>query len=240
MSRVLVIQGGSQHELLAEHNEILLDVLRRNELSVSAPCGGNGTCEKCLVTIEDTDGNRSQVLSCQFPVCDDLRVILEEQSGGAICTDSSDFAPTVNAGRSGYGAAVDLGTTTVALNLFDLSDGRKVGSASGWNRQAPYGADVITRTQYCMEHPDGLTRLSTLIRTQIRILLEDACKISSIDICNVKEIYLAGNTIMEHLLFGLSPATIAVSPFTPQSLFDDGKLLALDHIPLFPAPCVAG
>ena len=240
MSRLLVIQGDSQYELHATENEILLDVLRRNELSVSAPCGGNGTCGKCLVTIEDTDGNRSQVLSCQFPVCDDLRVILEEQSGGAICTDSSDFAPTVNAGRSGYGAAVDLGTTTVALNLFDLSDGRKVGSASGWNRQAPYGADVITRTQYCMEHPDGLTRLSTLIRTQIRILLEDACKISSIDICNVKEIYLAGNTIMEHLLFGLSPATIAVSPFTPQSLFDDGKLLALDHIPLFPAPCVAG
>ena len=240
MSRVLVIQGGTQQTLHAAENEILLDVLRRNELSVSAPCGGNGTCGKCLVTIEDTDGNRSQVLSCQFPVCDDLRVILEEQSGGAICTDSVGHPLTISTGRSGYGAAVDLGTTTVALKLFDLSDGREVGSTGAWNRQAPYGADVITRAQYCMEHPDGLTRLSNLIRTQIRMLLEDACRITSIDICDVKEIYLAGNTIMEHLLFGLSPTSIAVSPFTPLSLFDEGRTLELDHIPVFPAPCVAG
>ena len=239
MSRVLVIQGGTQRTLHAAEKEILLDVLRRNGLIVTAPCGGKGICGKCMVTLLDPDGGRDRVLACKLPVLRDLTVLLDEQGSGIICDDSP-AALTAAASRSGYGAAVDLGTTTVALKLFGLSDGREVGGASAWNRQAPYGADVITRAQYCMEHPDGLTRLSTLIRAQIRILLEDACRISSVDICDVKEIYLAGNTIMEHLLFGLSPASIAVSPFTPQSLFDDGKMLALDHIPLFPAPCVAG
>lgn len=239
MSSVLVIQGGAHLKLCAEHNEALLDVLRRNGLIVTAPCGGKGICGKCMVTLLSDDGTRDRVLACKLPVLRDLAVLLDEQDTGIICDDSPAILSAA-ASRRGYGAAVDLGTTTVALKLFDLSDGREVGSASGWNRQAPYGADVITRTQYCMEHPDGLARLSALIRAQIRTLLEDACQISSINISDVKEIYLAGNTIMEHLLFGLSPASIAVSPFTPLSLFDDGKMLGMDHIPLFPAPCVAG
>ena len=239
MSRVLVIQGDIQHELHAEHNEILLDVLRRNGLIVTAPCGGKGICGKCMVTLLSPDGERDRVLACKLPVLRDLTVLLDEQGSGIICDDSP-AALDAAAHRTGYGAAVDLGTTTVALKLFDLSDGREVGNVSAWNRQAPYGADVITRIQYCMEHPGGLARLSTLACAQIRVLLEDVCRISSVNIQDVKEIYLAGNTVMEHLLFGISPASIAVSPYTPQSLFDDGKMLAMDHIPLFPAPCVAG
>ena len=239
MSRVLVVQGGTQREFQAEHNEILLDVLRRNGLIVTAPCGGKGICGKCMVTLEEPDGTHDRVLACKLPVLRDLTVLLDEQGSGIICDDSPAALDSASP-RTGYGAAVDLGTTTVALKLFDLSDGREVGSANAWNRQAPYGADVITRTQYCTEHPGGLTRLSTLARAQIRNLLEVACKNTSVNIDDIKEIYLAGNTVMEHLLFGLSPASIAVAPFTPQSLFDDGKMLAMDHIPLYPAPCVAG
>ena len=240
MSRVLVIHGGVEEEFTAAENEILLDVLRRHDLPVSAPCGGNGTCGKCLVTLEEPDGSRDRVLACQYPVLRDLRVILNEVPGGSICTDGTVPVSAPTSARSGYGAAVDLGTTTVALKLFRLSDGAQLCAVSGWNRQAAYGADVITRCQHCMEHPDGLERLSILSVAQIRNLLEDACKISSVNIEDVKEIYLAGNTVMEHLLFGLSPASIAVSPFTPQSLFNDGKILGLDGIPLFPAPCVSG
>ena len=239
MSRVLVVQGGTQREFQAEHNEILLDVLRRNGLIVTAPCGGKGICGKCMVTLEEPDGTHNRVLACKLPVLRDLTVLLDEQGSGIICDDSP-AALDAASHRTGYGAAVDLGSTTVALKLFDLSDGREVGSASAWNRQAPYGADVITRTQYCMEHPGGLARLSTLIRAQIRNLLEVACKNTSVNIDDIKEIYLAGNTVMEHLLFAFSPASIAVAPFTPQSLFDDGKMLAMDHIPLYPSPCVAG
>lgn len=54
-------------------------------------------------------------------------------------------------GRSGLGAAVDLGTTTVALRLFDRADGKLLAQAQDWNAQAPYGADVISRIQHTME-----------------------------------------------------------------------------------------
>ena len=117
MSRVLVIQGGTQRTLHAAENEILLDVLRRNGLIVTAPCGGKGICGKCMVTLVEPDGTRDRVLACKLPVLRDLTVLLDEQGSGIICDDSP-VALTAAASRSGYGAAVDLGTTTVALKLF--------------------------------------------------------------------------------------------------------------------------
>ena len=239
MSRVLVIQGGTQRELHAEHNEILLDVLRRNGRTVTAPCGGRHICGKCVVTLLEPDGARDRILACEFPVCRDLRVMLDEVGGGIILEEGLCSLPTAQ-GRAGCGAAVDLGTTTIALKLFDLSDGREVGSISAWNRQASYGADVLTRCQYCMEAESGLDTLSTLAVSQIWTLMYEVCKISSINTSDIKEIYLAGNTVMEHILFRLSPASIAVAPFRPLSLFDDGRTLGLNGPLLFPAPCVAG
>ena len=238
MSRVFIEGHNQMLEAQSIPGETLLDVLRRAGAAVSAPCGGNGTCGKCRVTLLEPDGSRDEVLACQFPVLRDLHVLPNEHTGGDICTNAA--AQFTAEGRQGYGAAVDLGTTTVALKLFDLSDGRELTTVSGWNRQAPYGADVLTRCQYCMEHTDGLNTLSTLARAQINILLEQACEISHITKESVKEIYLAGNTVMEHILFGISPASIAVSPFTPATLFDRGEHLGLDGTLLFPAPCVAG
>ena len=238
MSSVRVIQAGKTEEFPAKSDENLLEVLRRNGFSVTAPCGGNGTCGKCRVTLVEPDGTRDEVLACQFPVLRDLRVILEEQGGGTICADTA--AVWTAESREGYGAAVDLGTTTVALKLFDLSDGRDLATVSGWNAQAPYGADVLTRCQFCMEHPEGLETLSNLIRAQIRNLLEQACRMAQIEMRDVKELCLAGNTVMQHLLFALSPATIAVAPFTPVTRFDRGESMTLDGPRLLPAPCVAG
>ena len=239
MSRVLMEQSGGVTEVMAEAGENLLDVLRRAGADISAPCGGKGICGKCLVTIVEEDGMTSLVHACKLPVMRDLRVRLDAHAGGIICTDGGgDFS--IDTGRTGYGAAVDLGTTTVALKLFDLSDGKELAAVSGWNRQAPYGTDVLSRCQHCMEYPEGLDTLMNLIRAQIHILLVDACEISHINYSDIKEIYLAGNTVMEHILFGLSPASIAVSPFTPTTLFDRGEMLSLKGPPLFPAPCVAG
>ena len=191
------------------------------------------------MTVE-TVGGRDEVLACRTVMHTDCRVLLPEHGGGEICIERGTLSPALHSNRTGYGAAVDLGTTTVALTLFDLSNGLELATVSAWNRQAPYGADVLTRCQYCMEHTDGLRTLSTLTTAQIHVLLDQACEKSHIPKACVKEIYLAGNTVMEHILFGLSPNSIAVSPFRPVTLFDSGEVLGLDGVPLFPAPCVAG
>ena len=155
MSSVRVIRAGKTEEFPAKSEESLLDVLRGNGISVTAPCGGNGTCGKCRVTLR-RGGTEESVLACQTLVTEDCEVLLETAEGGVICTDGAEVPLQTDTGRSGLGAAVDLGTTTVAVKLFDLADGRELGSKSGWNAQAPYGGDVITRCQFCMERENGL------------------------------------------------------------------------------------
>lgn len=229
MSRVLVEYGGSTSALEALPGESLLELLRRGGFPVSAACGGNGTCGKCKVRL----GDGREVLACRTPA-EDCRVIIEENSGGVICTESAATARSVQA-REGLGAAVDIGTTTVAVKLFDLRDGRELGVKSAWNAQAPYGADVITRCQFIMEHEDGLDRLSGLIREQVFRMAEELSRGAKID-----EFFLAGNTVMEHVFMGLSPVSIAAAPFSPLSLFDSGEAFREKDAALFCAPCVAG
>ena len=228
MSRVLVEHKGGTSLLEALPGESLLDLLRRGGFRISAPCGGNGSCGKCRVRL----GGGQEVLACRTPAAD-CRVIIEED-GGLICTDTGGTA-AVTDGREGLGAAVDLGTTTVAVKLFDLSDGHELGTKSAWNAQSPYGADVITRCQYIMEHEDGLGRLSGLIREQVFALADKLRDGRKID-----EFFIAGNTVMEHIFMELSPVSIATAPFKPLRLFDGGEVFKAGDGALFCAPCVAG
>ena len=236
MSRVRVVRGGKTEEFLAKSDESLLDVLRRNGVSLAAPCGGNGTCGKCRVTLRKGDAEET-VLACRTAAGEDCEVLLEEADGGVICTDGVAETLSADGSRSGLGAAVDLGTTTVAVKILDLSDGTEVGSRSGWNIQAPYGGDVITRCQFCMEHEEGVETLSGLIRSQITDMVETICGETARD---VKKIFIAGNTVMQHIAASVSPAGIAVAPFTPVTLFDDEGMYEMGAFPVQYAPCVAG
>lgn len=239
MSRVRVIQAGKTEEFISKNNENLLDALRRNGIAVTAPCGGNGTCGKCRVTLR-TDAEEASVLACRTSVEGDCTVLLEEAEGGVICTDGGEIALHADGSRNGLGAAVDLGTTTVAIKLFDLEHGTELGSKSAWNTQASYGGDVITRCQFCMERTDGLDILKDLAQRQISELIAGICEDAGRDIRDVKEIFLAGNTVMQHIACGLSPAGIAVAPFRPETLFDGGEQMNLNGLILSYAPCVAG
>ena len=216
----------------------LLELLRSNDYAINAPCGGHGRCGKCHVELTE-NGVTKTVLACRtFPETDCMVTLHEEHAD----LDWNDTAVrTCNAnGRSGYGAAVDLGTTTVAVKLYNLTDGKVHGSASQWNAQKSCGGDVITRIDYCMKHTDGLAELSRMIRDQVKEMLNDLCKGNGISYRDITEIVLAGNTVMQHIFAGLSPVSIASAPFTPQSLFDNDTPYELDGVPITFSPCVAG
>lgn len=239
MSRVLVEYQGISYELTAQSNQNLLDLLRSSGFPITAPCGGNGTCGKCLVQLQE-ENTLKTALACQTPVTKDCQVFLSANQGGTILTKDTLCQSYSLQPRQGLGAAVDLGTTTIAVRLFDLSTGKALETLSAWNRQRPYGADVITRCQYCMEHPDGLTTLSNLIRQQVLALLVEACSKQQRPFSDLTELYLAGNTVMQHLMIGYSPNSIAVAPFRPQTLFKETSRDHLEQAALFYAPCVAG
>ena len=256
---VLTVRRGtavSQIEVPAKAT-VLQGLQQGGVFPVEAPCGGNGTCGHCLVEVRGSvsaPGARERSLlppgehrrlACLALVEDDCEVILP--SAEEHIAKESDEALFVPDGTgTGLGAAVDIGTTTVVLYLYERLSGERLAVAGDRNAQCSFGADVISRIQYTMEQADGLERLRAAITEQLGALLDEACISAGRRRDEVTALFVAGNTVMLHLLVGLSPAGIAVAPFTPQSLFGDFRR-ATDVIPglepgaeMFLAPCISG
>lgn len=234
MSSIQIEQNGRIRTVPLPADETLLSVLRRAGYSIPAACGGKGRCGKCRVPV-----NGVPRLACRVHPADGDTVTLPEAAGGAILTGTVPL-PACQPGRTGYGAAVDLGTTTVVVRLYDLADGAELATGSGWNVQAPYGADVISRIQYTLEQPDGLQELSQRIREQIWALVSGALTRCGRAPDALHEITLAGNTVMQHLFAGYSVRGIAAAPFRPETLFEAPGAETLHGVPVHFAPCVAG
>ena len=114
-----------------------------------------------------------------------------------------------------YGVAFDIGTTTVAAYLYDLSSGRQAAAGSMLNPQRKYGADVISRINYAAGARNKGTEMQSLIVACINELIERLALEAGINTSAVYSAVFAGNTTMLHFLLGLDTADIAVSPFIP-------------------------
>ncbi|MFQ3621198.1 MAG: ASKHA domain-containing protein [Spirochaetales bacterium] len=113
------------------------------------------------------------------------------------------------------GVAIDLGTTTVAVYLFDLSTGQQIDAESELNAQEAFGADVISRIQFALEQPENLPFLKEKIQTQINSLIVRMCQRNHIRPIQICMFCLVGNPTMIHLALGLPPQYIAEAPFIP-------------------------
>ena len=216
MAGIRLFWRGKVEHIPAQEGESILSALRRAGVTApESPCGGNGTCKKCLVEVDGL----GQVLACRTPVTGECTVRLPQEDGGAVVAEEGRSAQFPLTPGEGLGAAVDIGTTTVVVHLYDLATGARLGTRSGVNSQRAFGHDVITRIQYATGTPDGLAQLTGAIRAQLGEYLEQLCREAGRGLEQLRAVTVAANTVMEHLYTGLSPATIAVAPFTPLSLF---------------------
>jgi len=114
-----------------------------------------------------------------------------------------------------YGAAVDIGSTTVALYLCNLRTGEMLAAESEMNPQIVYGEDVMSRIQYTIEHADGLEKLHKAIIATLNKLLKQAAKTAKIKMDEILEMVLVGNSTMHHILLNLHPKDLGLAPFVP-------------------------
>ncbi len=144
-----------------------------------------------------------------------------------------------------YGAAVDIGSTTVALYLCNLRTGELLAAESEMNPQIVYGEDVMSRIQYAIDQPDGLEKLHKAIIATLNKLLKQAVKSANesgvrqlaaeaasagldigvesarptrpagISINEILEMVLVGNSTMHHILLNLHPKDLGLAPFVP-------------------------
>ena len=206
--------------VIAYKGERLLDVLARERFFVTALCGGNGTCGKCKVKLVEgaLDGaapdKNGFVLSCHTFVKGDLSVYLPNDSAGGLAEfEESGFGGE----KSGYGVALDIGTTTLAACLIELESGKTLKKVSALNPQSVYGADVLSRINACNDGKLGLLQELILEKAREFIgFLSDGSAIS--------ELCVSANTTMLHLFLGVDPKTIGTYPFTP--VFTDEKTVS--------------
>jgi len=114
-----------------------------------------------------------------------------------------------------YGAAVDIGSTTVALYLCNLRTGELLAAESEMNPQIVYGEDVMSRIQYTIEYPDGLEKLHKAVIATLNKLLKQAAQTAKITTSEILEMVLVGNSTMHHLLLNLHPKDLGLAPFVP-------------------------
>ena len=224
---------------------------------VEFPCGGRGRCQGCRVKVlagnlsigtdekylltpaELANGWR---LACRHSVTADLELELAQWEA-AILSDQTSFKFTP---RAGLGIAIDLGSTTIAAQLLDLTNGNVLAVQTALNAQARHGGDIMSRVEFAMH--GGQAKLQRLIRgqlgemvAQLLVAASKTCSRRGNDAqtrignrqsaignqlepphvgCYGKEglsrVVIVGNTIMHHLFCGVNVAPMAAHPFQPE------------------------
>ncbi len=135
-------------------------------------------------------------------------------AGTAVLSDHRliDFEQGDTSGHC-YGVAFDVGTTTLAATLLDLTSGEDLALCSRMNPQTSFGDDVLSRIGYASASPENLEELRDSILTAVVEMIDELCGLASVAREHIYEIAFSGNTTMEHLLCGIDVSALGTLPF---------------------------
>lgn len=236
---------------------------------VPTSCQMQGKCKECMVEVSEgmdclsprTEHERhlsgSFRLSCRTQiVADHGRVHCHTMRRGHMRIERG--AAGLSPARYGldpvseatHGIAMDLGTTTVVLRLFDLRTGDLLADASFENPQRFAGSDVMSRIHYDSQHP------GKLLRRTLAGYLAHAIEDFPVDPQSIGEMVVVGNSTMRDLFFRQSVYSIGQSPYqsvtelqqaegrrTTTSLLETGRRCLLPIHPqarVYGAPIISG
>jgi uncharacterized 2Fe-2S/4Fe-4S cluster protein (DUF4445 family) len=160
-------------------------------------------------------------ISYSLPVMRQAADALRADNGNVTLTlaDERDFfhvtriEPGDNTSHN-YGIVIDIGTTTVTVQLVFISQAKIVTTLIDYNGQITCGLDVISRINYA-RRPDRLEYLRTCVLATINDLVRLAADDAGIDPGDISSGVISGNTTMTHMLLGLNPEYIRLDPYTP-------------------------
>ena len=171
------------------------------------------------------------------------------RSGGrvTVAIDELDWVVAIWPGfvDRALGVAIDIGSTTIAGHLCDVTTGEVLASAGRMNPQIRYGEDLMSRVSYVMMNPGGDRDLTVAVRTALDGLIGDLVDQIECFREDVLEIVLVGNPIMHHVLLGIDPTPLGQAPFTLATnraittRAADLDLLA-PNARCYVGPCIAG
>ena len=223
MAVLTLYYNGCRREISFCAPRPLHEILRSAGIPADHPCGGKGRCGKCAVKLEGQVAALTEAeiaagtrLSCQAVLTGDASAWIAHTALTQIETSSRSFA-AVSPMAGAYGAAIDIGTTTIALTLCKLSDGTVLATATGENPQRAIAADVIGRMEAAMA--GKLPLLQQMVTDAVGSLLQSACQDAGISDAQVESLVITGNTTMLYLLTGKDPEPLSHAPFQADCLF---------------------
>ena len=252
---VTVCTGNEERILQAKQSEFLLSVLQKHEIFLPAICSGRGTCGKCKVQVtKGADAPSAEErnyfsaeelengwrLACCMRLSHDCVVSLKTDEENIYVVADTQKSPANHpvSNDSSYSVAVDIGTTTIAMQLVDTSHQLIADTYTAINRQRAFGADVISRID-----ASNCGKKKALKQSIQKSLLEGIQALTQNGSLSIEQITIAANTTMVHLLMGYSCETLGVYPFTPVNLdtiHTTAKELLSDEIPDCPVTILPG
>jgi uncharacterized 2Fe-2S/4Fe-4S cluster protein (DUF4445 family) len=145
-----------------------------------------------------------------------------------------------------FGLAIDIGSTTIAAHLCNLTSGEVVASAGVMNPQIRFGEDLMSRVSYSMMNPGGDKLMTAAVREALNGLAVDVARAAGVTHEDILEATIVGNPIMHHLLLGIDPVELGGAPFalaTDTSLTLRANVIDLKfhrNARVYVLPCIAG
>lgn len=247
MPTITILTANREIHTQAPIGTRLSAVLQSELPSFALPCAGNHTCGKCRVQVsgqvskpdahelaflsaaDRTNGIR---LACSCRISGDVTVTVHTAGPSKILAWNE--IPTFTRTEPGYGIAVDIGTTTVAMQLFDRASGTVLAEQLAENAQRSHGADVISCIEACKTA--GSDTLSTLIRDQLEQMAQRC--LTEAGISHIDEAVVTGNSTMLYLYEGIDPSALAVVPFTMSTFFGSTSRHTLAGAPVYLPRCI--
>ncbi len=221
----------------AHPGQILLESLIHHGILLRSDCGGKGRCGKCRIEKIQEDGIIKSVRSCQYKVGGNISIKIPESSvTSSFIMDKADvFFPETFANQfdsststNSYGIAIDLGTTTIAIYLCNISKGEVISAISVKNPQAIYGDDVMSRIGHIGHNPGNLGKMQALVKKAIDWGVQKL--LSSFDGSHLllSRALVVGNPTMIHIFADIDPASIGIFPYEP--VFHDSRIIQSDQL----------
>ncbi len=191
------------------------------ERGVEFPCGGDALCGGCKIRVAEGDvpitAEMRAVLS-EEELADGWRLACRAEARGPVVVEIDQWSVHVLTDETslkfepaeGFGIAIDLGTTTLVAQLVDLASGEIVAVATALNPQCRHGADVMSRVQFELAQSGVLRQL---IRRSLGTMVAELAGGRAL-----REVLIAGNTVMHHLFCGEDAGPLSHVPFRSPAL----------------------
>jgi len=188
-------------------------------------------------------------VSCVLPVAQSLQSALKKDNRQVtVAVRNNEEIVAIWPGLKArlYGISVDVGSTTVAAHLCDLTTGEVLASAGLMNPQIRFGEDLMSRVSYIMMNEGGEANLIRTVRKALNELVDQVTAEAKIEPADVLEMTVVGNPIMQHLVLGLNPVELGTAPFalaTDSSVDVLASSIDIDINPgghVYALPCIAG